>query len=208
MIRLPPPRLSSGISVEEALRARRSQRSYLPSPLALEEVAQLLWAAYGITKPPRYKTAPSAGATYPLAVYLVSGEVEGLEPGSYKYLPEAHALVMVRRGDLRPKLYEASLRQPWVLRAPASLVLGADFGRTTSVYGKRGIRYVWMEFGHASQNVYLQAVSLGLGTVAVAAFYDEEVKAVVGMEEDPGYVMPVGRARHNYSPEDLPWEGP
>ncbi len=195
MIPLPPPRETSDVSLEEALWKRRSIRLYEPSPLSLEEVAQLLWAAYGLTKPPDYKTTPSAGATYPLVVYLVAGEVEGLEPGSYKYLPEEHALLEVKRGDLRQELFEACLRQPWVLKAPASVVMGANFERTTSVYGKRGIRYVWMEFGHASQNVYLQATALGLGTVAVGAFYDEMVKEVVGMEEEPGYVMPVGRPK-------------
>jgi SagB-type dehydrogenase family enzyme len=184
---------------------RRSVRLYENSPLSLEEVSQLLWAAYGITKPPRYKTAPSAGATYPLVVYLVAGDVEGLEPGSYRYVPEEHALEPVKFGDLRKGLFEACLRQPWVLEAPASLVLGAEFERTTSVYGERGVRYVWMEFGHASQNVYLQATALGLGTVAVGAFYDELVKELVGMEEEPGYVMPVGRPKgHRGWLEGLP----
>jgi SagB-type dehydrogenase family enzyme len=196
MIRLPPPNLSGRVSLEEALYRRRSVRLYEPEPLTLEEVSQLLWAAYGVTEPRRgFKTTPSAGATYPLVIYLVAGEVEGLSPGSYKYLPEEHALVKVKDGDLREDLYVACLRQPWVLEAPASIVMGADFERTTSVYGKRGVRYVWMEFGHASQNVYLQATALGLGTVAVGAFYDGVVKEIVGMEEEPGYVMPVGRPR-------------
>ncbi len=193
MIRLPVPKLEGEISVEEALFRRRSKRVYKKSPLTLEELAQLLWAAYGITHPRGFKTTPSAGATYPLVVYVAVGEVEGLEPGVYRYIPETHSLKLIKREDVREKLYIACLRQRWVLEAPVDLVLAANFERTTRVYGKRGIRYVWMEFGHASQNVYLQATALGLGTVAVAAFYDYLIKEALGIKEDPGYVMPVGR---------------
>ncbi len=193
MIRLPVPKLEGEISVEEALFRRRSRRVYKKSPLTLEELAQLLWAAYGITHPRGFKTTPSAGATYPLVVYAAVGEVEGLEPGVYRYIPETHSLKLIKREDVREKLYIACLRQRWVLEAPVDLVLAANFERTTRVYGKRGIRYVWMEFGHASQNVYLQATALGLGTVAVAAFYDYLIKEALSIKEDPGYVMPVGR---------------
>jgi len=193
MIRLPEPRLTSNVSLEEVLAKRRSKRAYKREPLTLEEVSQLLWSAYGVTDPRGFKTTPSAGATYPLVIYLVAGDVLGLDVGVYRYIPETHSLTLIKKEDVREKLYIACLRQRWVLEAPIDIVLTANFKRTTKVYGKRGIRYVWMEFGHASQNVYLQATALGLGTVAVAAFYDYLIKEALGIDEDPGYVMPVGR---------------
>lgn len=141
------------------------------------------------------RTTPSAGATYPLFLYAVVGEggVEGLEPGVYGYLPEQHEIVLVRGGDMRKGLYRAALQQGWVRDAPLSIVIAADFSRTTSVYGARGIRYVYIEAGHSSQNIYLAAASLGLGTVA--AFYDDGVKRVLGIRHDPLYIMPVGWPR-------------
>ena len=148
-----------------------------------------------------FKTSPSAGATYPAEIYLVVGErgVEAngdfLEPGSYHYRVHEHRLCMVRRGELRPQLYRAAVEQEWVLRAPASIVVAVVFERTTARYGERGVRYVWMEVGHIGQNVYLQATAMGLATVAVGAFLDEEVRRIIGAPPDhhPAYIMPVGR---------------
>ena len=191
------------MTFEEALYRRRSIRRYLREPLTLEEVAQLLWAAYGKSHR-EFLTTPSAGATYPLNVYAAVDNVEGLEPGVYKYLNRRHCLKPVKVGSVNEQLYEACLRQRWVLEAPLNIVLTAVFRRTTMYYGERGIRYVWMEFGHAAQNVYLQATALGLGTVAVGAFYDDMVLEAINASKDevPGYVMPVGRARL-YSPPPI-----
>ncbi|MHC1635207.1 MAG: SagB/ThcOx family dehydrogenase [Candidatus Methanospirareceae archaeon] len=194
-IKLPEPRYDSETSIEEALLKRRSIRAYKEEPLTLAELSQLLWAAQGITDERGFRTAPSAGALYPLEVYVVVGEVENLPKGVYKYKPHEHELIMVAEGDRRVELCDAALSQSPVKDAPVVIVFGAVYERTTRKYGERGIRYVHMEVGHAAQNVYLQAVSLGLGTVVIGAFYDEEVKHVVNMteEEQPLYIMPVGR---------------
>lgn len=192
-ISLPAPRQVGPVSVEEALAGRRSVRHYQREPLAMSELAQLLWAAQGITAGWGGRTAPSAGATYPLEVFAVVGAVDGLSPGLYQYQPEGHSLLRRKTGDLRAELARAALGQAWVREAPVVLVLAARYERTTQRYGERGIRYVHIEVGHAGQNLYLQAETLGLGTVAVGAFSDEEVKRLLGIEEDPLYLMPVGR---------------
>ena len=183
-VKLPPPEYESETSVEEAILKRQSVREYLPEPLTLKELSQLLWAAQGITHDGK-RAAPSAGALYPLTVYVVVGDVTGLESGLYEYIPETHELVRLSRGDLREDVYEAALYQPWVKNAPIDLIIAANYSRTTQRYGERGVRYVHMEAGHVSENVYLQAVSLGLGTVCVGAFYDERLREILGISEDP-----------------------
>jgi len=194
-IQLPEPRYESETSVEEALSQRRSIRAYSGDNLTLEEVSQLLWAAQGITAPWGGRTAPSAGALYPLELYVVVGDVEGIDQGVYRYIPQGHELVKVRDGDLRAELADAALGQSSVRDAAIDLVFTAVYERTTVKYKERGVRYVQMEAGHAAQNVYLQAVSLDLGTVTIGAFGDTEVKQIMHLEEqeDPLYIMPVGR---------------
>ncbi|MCS7103048.1 MAG: SagB/ThcOx family dehydrogenase [Candidatus Korarchaeum sp.] len=193
---LPEPTLRGRMSVEEALSKRRSVRDYKDDPLNLAELGQLLWAAQGITLPSRgFRTAPSAGATYPLELYVSirEGGVEGLSAGIYHYDSFTHSLKLVKEGDFSLEIYRAALSQDWVKEAPVCIVIAADFSRTTSRYGARGERYVYMEAGHVGQNIYLQATALGLGTVAVGAFYDDQLKSVVGCSEDPVYLFPVGR---------------
>jgi len=192
-VKLPEARIVGDVSLGEAIAARRSVRAYEEASLTLEEVGQLLWAAQGITAEWGGRAAPSAGATYPLEVYVVAGEVEGLEPGVYRYLPDSHSARLVKEGDLRAELSSAALGQEWVRTAPASLVIAAAYGRTTRQYGERGERYVHMEVGHVGQNVYLQAAALALGTVMVGAFDDAEVKNLLGTDEEPLAIMPVGR---------------
>jgi SagB-type dehydrogenase family enzyme len=180
--------------VEAALQGRRSVREYADRPLPLADLSQLLWAAQGVTGSGGYRTAPSAGGLYPLEILVAAGEVEGLESGMYRYRPGSHSLVPVSDGDKRPALFAAALDQAAVRDAPAVLIIAAVPARTTAKYGERGMRYVDMEAGHASQNVYLEARSLGLATVAIGAFMDGEVAAAAGMEEGeiPRYLMPVG----------------
>ncbi len=195
-IALPAPNLSGEMSVEEAIFRRRSIRSYLREPLTLKEIGQLLWAAQGVTFTQRgFRAAPSAGATYPMVIYLsIRGEgVEGLPPGIYRYEPSGHLLYLLRSGDFSVELARAALDQRWVKEAPVCIVIAANFERTMSVYGERGARYVYMEAGHIGQNIYLQATALRLGTVAVGAFHDDEVRRVVGCPEDPLYLFPIGR---------------
>ncbi|AAL80874.1 nitroreductase [Pyrococcus furiosus DSM 3638] len=191
-IELPQPRLKSDVCLEEAIFKRKSIRRYKNEPLTLGELSQLLWAAAGKNAWGK-KNYPSAGACYPLEVYAVVSNVENLPPGLYHYNGEEHTLELIRKGDLREELAEACLGQRCVATAPVNIVIVAHFERTTSRYGERGIRYVYMDTGHMGQNIYLQATALGLGTVAVGAFYDEKVKEVLGVEGHPVYVFPVGR---------------
>ncbi len=194
-LKLPPPSYRGRLSVEEALLRRRSVREYLPDSLTLDEVSQLLWSAQGVTDPYGFRTAPSAGALYPLEVYIHATKVEGLETGIYRYDPHRHYLLDVKRGNFAPEIYTASLSQGQVLSAPLLILFFAVFERTMVKYGRRGMRYVFNEVGHAGQNVYLQATALGLGTVVIGAFYDDELKRIVGArrDEEPLYIMPVGR---------------
>ena len=196
-IPLPTPSHSSRISVESALKQRRSLREYPDEPVTLKEVSQLLWAAQGITHEHGYRTAPSAGALYPLEVYLVAGHVTDLPKGVYKYRPHTHTLVNITEGDLRPELAVAAIGQNPVKTGSIVLIFAAVYERTTAKYGRRGLQYVHMEVGHAAQNVYLQAVSLGLGTVFIGAFSDDRVRDVLDMpeKERPLGIMPVGRSR-------------
>lgn len=192
-VSLPEPRDSGDFSLESALANRRSRRAFLDRPLELEAVSQLLWAAQGITEPGRgFRTAPSAGATYPLETWLVAGKVTGLEPGFYRYNPSENALELHKPGDLREELAAAALGQRSARAAPAVIVLSAVYERTAARYGERAERYVHMEAGHAGQNIYLQAEVLGLGTVAIGAFRDAEVESLLPLEGRPLYLYPVG----------------
>ena len=195
-ISLPPFSYNSQLSVENAILKRRSRRSYAKGELTLHEVSQLLFVSSGITgKSGHKRAAPSAGATYPIAVYLVAGNVEGLEKGIYHYIPKHHAIVLVKKGDVRKKLTAAALMQIYILKAPASIILAADYKRTMRIYGQRGRRYVHIEIGHIGENIYLECESLGLSTVTIGAFSDSLVKKALGISEEPLYVMPIGRRK-------------
>jgi SagB-type dehydrogenase family enzyme len=161
----------------------------------LADVGQVLWAAQGITNDRGYRTTPSAGALYPLEVYVVAGSVVDLEAGVYRYRPDGHLLVRIGGGDRRADLQAAAVDQASVGDAPATLVIAAVPERTTAKYGERGTRYVAMEAGHAAENVYLQAAALNLGTVAIGAFDDDRVEEILMLPKNatPLYLMPVGR---------------
>lgn len=195
MILLPTPSYESATSVEEALYQRRSIREYKDEPLSSLHVSQLLWAAQGVTHPNGYRTAPSAGALYPLEIYFIAGDVEELPAGIYRYLPQEHALILTATGDHRQVVFNAALNQEMILEAPASILISAVYERTNVKYGSRGTRYVHMEVGCAAQNIYLQAESLGLGTVFIGAFHDEEVRSALNLlaKEQPLAILPVGR---------------
>ncbi len=194
-MKLPEPRYESETSMEAALLQRRSIRAYSGENLTIEEVSQLLWAAQGITAPWGGRTAPSAGALYPLELYVVIGTVDGIDDGVYRYRPEKHELEKVKDGDVRAELADAALGQECIRDAAINIVFTAVYERTTGKYRERGIRYVYMEAGHAAQNVYLQADALDLGTVTIGAFSDSDVTDVMGVQEheNPLYIMPVGR---------------
>jgi SagB-type dehydrogenase family enzyme len=193
-VELPEPRTHGQVSIETALHERRSVREYVAGSVTLVEASQLLWAAQGVTdKREGLRTAPSAGALYPLEVYLVTGDVKDLPDGVYRYRPRQHRLLKTGSGDRREALADVALRQSFLRDSAGVLVFTAVPERTTAKYGRRGVRYVYMEAGHAAQNVYLQAESLGLGTVVVGAFEDADVQEVLGIKEDPLYLMPFGR---------------
>lgn len=181
-------------SLSDLLYKRRSVRRFGSGPIQLDQVARLLFAAQGITRGDRFRTVPSAGALYPLEIYLAAGEVAGLSPGVYRYRPRKHNLVRVQRGDKREDIARAAVGQMWISEAQAVLVVGAVFERTTSKYSNHGRRYVHMEAGCAAQSVSLQAVDLGLGTTVVGAFRGDRVARLIGAKEDvtPLLLMPVG----------------
>ena len=197
LLNLPEPRFTGALTVEEAILARRSERAFGAGPLSLAEAGQLLWAAQGITSAGSWKlrAAPSAGALYPLEVAFVAGEVSGLSPGVYRYLPADHALRSDLQGDLRAELAAAAVGQDWVAQAACALVIAAVYRRTARKYGRRSGRYVHIEVGHVGQNVYLQARALGLGTTIVGAFDDDRVQNLLdlGPDEEPIAILPVGR---------------
>ena len=194
-VKLPEPIYDGKTSVEKALQKRRSLRQYKNLPITLQDLSQLLWAAQGISGTGGRRTAPSAGALYPLEVYVVAGNVTGLSVGIYSYDPHKHELSRVLDSDKRAELSKAALGQSSINKAAAVLVFSAVYERVTVKYGERGIRYVHMEAGHAAENVFLQAVSLDLGTVVIGAFHDEEVRAVLHLpgQVQPLYLMPVGK---------------
>jgi SagB-type dehydrogenase family enzyme len=197
LIKLPPPVKKSEISVEEAIESRRSRREYSDVSLSLKEISQLCWAAQGITDVKTgFRAAPSAGALYPLEIFIVIFSAE-LEKGVYHYLPQEHALKLVKNGDFRESLSRAALGQSAVKNAAMNFVITAVYERTARKYGQRAERYVHMEAGHVAQNIYLQAESLGLATVSIGAFYDSEVREVISAPEDhvPLYIMPVGKRK-------------
>lgn len=198
-IKLKPPNFKKEENFKILLEKRYSCRDFQDKMLNLDDVATILWATCGkkldsVTGATR--TAPSAGATYPLELYVVAGKecVDKLKEGLYHYLIDEHALEMIAEGDKRDQLARACLGQYFIKEAPISLVITAKFHRTTNRYGRRGERYVYMEAGHASQNAYLAVTNLSLGTVEVGAFIDENVKDLLNLDKDcvPLIVMPIG----------------
>jgi SagB-type dehydrogenase family enzyme len=200
----------SSVSVEEALAGRRSIRLYGAEAISGAELSQVLWAAQGVTEPIEetpdgfswewrggLRTAPSAGALYPLEVYVVVGHAEGLEPAVYSYLPVEHALEPAIPGDLRASLSQAAHGQSVIRTAPAVLVITGVVARTAAKYGDRAEQYVLIEVGAAAENVFLQCESLGLATVLVGAFADREVKEVLQLRdgEEAYALMPIGHRR-------------
>ncbi len=194
-IGLPAPKTDGATSVEKALRERRAIRDFKRKPLSIAEVSQLLWAAQGITASGGRRTAPSAGALYPLELYLVADNVEGLPQGIYKYRPDGHELIRIVEGNKSVELSGAALGQTSVRDAAAVLLLTAVYEKTTARYGERGIRYVHIEIGHVGQNVCLQAVALKLGAVVIGAFGDSQVKRIANLmpKEEPLYLIAIGK---------------
>jgi SagB-type dehydrogenase family enzyme len=195
-MKLPQPRLDSNFSLEKALSRRRSVRGFGDKPISLAELSQLLWAAQGVTHAAGLRAAPSAGTLFPIELYVVAGKVDELEAGVYKYQSQDHELFKMKTGDLRKPLTQAAAGQSTVTEAAASIVIMAAYEHMLARYGERGTEYTAIEAGHVSQNIYLQATALGLGTVAIGAFIDNEVNEILEVPARimPLYIMPVGRS--------------
>ena len=188
---LPSTGLAAGMTLAAAMAQRRSVREYTDDPLASDDVAQLLWAAQGVSSENGLRTAPSAGALYPLTAYAA------LADGLFGYEPAGHRTARTSTSDLRGRLAQAAFGQDWIERAPAVFAIGGNVARSAGRYGGRAERYVFLEAGHAAQNLLLQAVSLGLAGVPVGAFDDDDVHRLLLMPEAerPVYLLPVGRPR-------------
>ncbi len=195
-IALPAPKLESDRSLESALAGRRSIREFTKNPLSLQDVSQLLWATQGITAPGGERTAPSAGALYPLEIYVATG-MTSLDPAVYHYRPHSHEIVMHTDGDKRASLARASLKQECVRDCAAVFVYAVIYERVTKEYGKDGDMYVHFEVGHATQNTCLQATALGLGSVPVGAFDGAAVERLLELppNERALYLLPVGNVK-------------
>jgi SagB-type dehydrogenase family enzyme len=210
IIQLPAPQHESQTSVEQAISLRRSIRDYPAIPLSISEISQILWAAQGFTQerkePPRMwnpkyewqgglRTAPSAGALYPMEIYVLAGNVDGLAKGVYKFIPKDHALKKMTGADKRKDLADAALKQAAIEKAAAVIVMAGVYERTSYKYGERAERYVHIEAGSIAENVYLQGMTLGIGTVIIGAFVDKDAKAVLQLPEDenPLVIMPLGK---------------
>jgi SagB-type dehydrogenase family enzyme len=200
-ITLPLPSELRKDALSSALKSRRSVRSFVSGSLDTEQVSVLLFAAQGVTHPRGLRTAPSAGALYPLELYLAAGEVADVPPGVYKYEPKNHRLRLVREGDARQELVDAALGQSWMGQAQCMVAVCAVYARVTGKYGARGEQYVHFEAGHAAQNLALQAVDLGLGTTVVGAFRDGQVQQALGApdQEVPLMLLPVGIAGNEHA---------
>ncbi len=194
---LPKPSLEGANSLEKVLQRRRSVRAYRGAAVTVVELGQLLWAAQGVNSVDGLRTTPSAGALYPLELYVATGKVEDLVPAIYHYRPPAHELDKISDGDVRKTLGRASLDQMWLAEAAAVVAITAAYRRTTRKYGERGIRYADIEAGHAAQNLFLQAEALGLGTVVVGAFDDAAVARALKLPADckPLVLMPIDKRR-------------
>lgn len=195
-ITLPAPDRTGKVSIEETLQQRRSVRDYEDVSLSLKEISQLAWSAQGITdEATGFRTAPSAGATFPMEVYLIITNTADVPDGVYRYNCRTHKLEKKIDGDLREELFNAALRQPSIINAPVVMIITGVLARTEQRYGQRALRYVYMEAGHVAQNVYLQGVALDVGTVVIGAFYDDRVSDVLQLEdgEYPLYIMPLGK---------------
>lgn len=191
-VKLPEPDTKGMVPLETCIEKRRSERSFTEKDLSLKEVSQLLWSAQGITDETRgFRASPSAGALYPLELYVVKSD------GAFHYLPESHSMKRVSQKDLRPLLRRAALGQRWVEDAPVDIVICAVYERVTGKYGERGVRYTHLEAGHAAQNILLQSASMELGSTPVGAFRDGEVSGILDLPEDqePLYIIPVGEPK-------------
>lgn len=197
---LPPPKKSSTFPIEQAIEQRRSERSFSNEQLTLAEVSQLLWAGQGITNSTYgFRSAPSAGALYPIELYLVPNRVKGAGCGIYHYVPKDHKLVLVKEGNFSAEMEKASYGQTYVGEAAAVIIFTSIPARTSIKYGEDGAeRFINIEAGHISQNVLLQAVALDLGAAPIGGFSQDFVDSILGIDgykEKSVYMTIVGKKK-------------
>lgn len=194
-IKLPAPRTEGGDNLNQLLQQRRSRRDFGSGPITLAQLSQLLWSAQGITDASGLRTAPSAGALYPLEIYVVAGQVRDLDTGLYHYRVKTHSLTRIDKGDLRQSLTQAALGQNMIEEAAVIIAITGNYARTQRKYGSRAGRYVHIEVGHVAQNIYLQATALKLATVIVGAFEDHKVHQILQLDSalTPLALLPIAR---------------
>ena len=191
---LPAVKADAPFPLEKAMKVRRSTRALKETPVSLDAVARLAWAAQGVTDDKGHRTTPSARATYPLDVYVVAGAVTGLPAGVYRYVPATHSLEPVSQGDRRKEMVDAAIGQAWVAKAPVSLVITATPERAREKMGGNAPRFAPVEAGLAAQDVLLEEVSLGLGGTYVGGFDSEKLRTFLGLPTgtEPWAVLPAG----------------
>jgi SagB-type dehydrogenase family enzyme len=169
----------------ELLKRRRSIRSFSQRPMDLADLAFLLWASTGIQRKENgyeFRTVPSAGALYPIETYVVVNNVDGLEKGLYHYEIRTHALAELKTANLAEEMAHAALEQEMCAQASVVFIWAAVFRRSKWKYAERAYRYVYLDAGHIAQNLALSAISIGMGTCQIAAFYDEEINKILGVD--------------------------
>ncbi len=205
IVKLPEPEFPRKVSVEDAIRTRRSIREYTKDYITLSELSTILYLSVGITawEPGAYglrmfplRAYPSAGALQPVEVYVYADRVTGLRKGIYHYNPVEHSLELLKEGDYSRRLAEIALGQRHVRDGAVVLILTIYWARTRWKYGDRGYRYALLDAGFAGENIYLACQALGLGTCAVGAFFDDELCELLEIDckdEIPVLMFPVGR---------------
>jgi SagB-type dehydrogenase family enzyme len=196
---LPSPILTGNLSVESAIKNRRSVRQYSNQSVSLANVSQILWAAQGITDSQNsLRAAPSAGQVYPLEIYVIAGSngVSGLQEGVYHYIPSNNTLELLITGDLRGDLSGIANGQPWVKQAPLDILITGNYRKMINKYTDKQLstRFVDLEAGHVGENIYLQAEALGLDTVSLGSFNENQLEQRFQLpsNETPIYIFPVG----------------
>jgi len=185
-------------TLNHAILNRRSIRDFSKKPLSKEHLSYLIWASTGIQRKERgfeYRTAPSAGALYPIETYVVINNVKNIAQGVYHYNIESNHLEEIKRGDHRSAIAEAALNQPMCYHAAAVFIWTAIFNRSKCKYGQRAYRYIYLDAGHIAENLALSATSINLGTCQIAALYDDEVNQIIdidGITESTIYLSVVG----------------
>ena len=194
-ITLQVPPEGEGPGVWKVMKKRESVRNFSLEPITQDTLARLLWSVAGVRKEEwrfLFRTVPSAGGLYPLETYLLVNRVEGIEKGVFHLHVPTFSLELVRGGDHSLALTQAALGQAMVASSAVTLIWTAIIDRCRIKYGERGFRYIYLDAGHAGQNLYLAATALGLGCCTIGAFFDDEVNQIIGVDGTEETVLYMG----------------